>query len=50
MLLVTCAIRENAESRIWNRLRELAARKRQLRKTRSLQIGVLGCMAGTGWA
>jgi tRNA A37 methylthiotransferase MiaB len=40
ILLNTCAIRDKAESRIWNRLR-------QLRKTRGDQakLGVLGCMA-----
>lgn len=46
-LLVTCAIRENAENRVWQRLEDLAALKRKRRGSRtSLQIGVLGCMAG----
>lgn len=38
----TCAIRENAESRVWNRLKEF----RSLKKVnRDLTVGVLGCMA-----
>lgn len=46
ILVVTCAIREGAEKKIWNRLRMLA----EFKNTRSinhgpLQIGVLGCMA-----
>lgn len=44
ILLVTCSIREGAEQRIWTRLRQLAAMKRDLAK-HDLQIGVLGCMA-----
>lgn len=44
ILLVTCSIRENAEQKIWNRLRQLSAMKRDLAK-HDLQIGVLGCMA-----
>jgi hypothetical protein len=46
VLLVTCAIRENAEQKIWTRLSQLRALKRALRNERYLQIGVLGCMAG----
>ncbi|EDQ86621.1 uncharacterized protein MONBRDRAFT_33699 [Monosiga brevicollis MX1] len=44
-LLVTCAIRENAENKIWSRLNQLKAHKRRLGRTRNFQIGVLGCMA-----
>jgi len=38
----TCSIRENAEQKVRNRLREFGAVKKQ---NRSLQVGVLGCMA-----
>ncbi|MDA1193290.1 MAG: tRNA (N6-isopentenyl adenosine(37)-C2)-methylthiotransferase MiaB, partial [Candidatus Poribacteria bacterium] len=42
ILMNTCAIRENAEDRVFKRLRELAALKRA---NQALQIGVCGCMA-----
>lgn len=42
ILLNTCAIRDNAEQRIWNRLNHLKPYKR---KNRELIIGVMGCMA-----
>jgi tRNA-2-methylthio-N6-dimethylallyladenosine synthase len=38
----TCAIRDNAESRIWGRLAEL---KIQKRKNPGMIVGVMGCMA-----
>ncbi len=42
ILINTCSIRDNAEQRIWGRLREM----RQLRKrNKSLIIGIIGCMA-----
>eukprot|EP01112_Ceratiomyxa_fruticulosa_P012606 TRINITY_DN349_c0_g1_i1.p1 TRINITY_DN349_c0_g1~~TRINITY_DN349_c0_g1_i1.p1 ORF type:complete len:582 (+),score=79.25 TRINITY_DN349_c0_g1_i1:243-1988(+) len=41
VFLNTCAIRENAESKIWSRLTELKA----MRKKRDITVGVLGCMA-----
>ena len=42
VLLNTCAIRDNAESKVWNRLKEL----RSLKKTnQGMTVGVLGCMA-----
>jgi tRNA-2-methylthio-N6-dimethylallyladenosine synthase len=43
ILINTCAIRENAESRVWNRLKEFGALKRH--KDGALKVGVLGCMA-----
>ena len=49
MLVVTCAIREGAEQRVWTRLEDLAALKKRVRSERHLQIGVLGCMAGPLW-
>jgi len=42
ILLNTCAIRENAELRIWQRLKTF---KKDKRKNPSLIVGVLGCMA-----
>lgn len=39
----TCSIRENAEERVWNRLKEFKALKRD--KNSNLTVGVLGCMA-----
>lgn len=42
ILLNTCSIRENAETKVWNRLKEI----RHLKKTNAdLTVGVLGCMA-----
>lgn len=42
VLVNTCSIRENAETRVWNRLKEL----RSIKKTnKELTVGVLGCMA-----
>lgn len=38
----TCSIRENAETRVWNRLKEFRSLKRQ---KSHLTVGVLGCMA-----
>ncbi|MBL7926278.1 MAG: tRNA (N6-isopentenyl adenosine(37)-C2)-methylthiotransferase MiaB [Bacteroidia bacterium] len=42
ILLNTCAIRDNAEQRIWNRLKQLNPQKRN---NPNLIIGVMGCMA-----
>ena len=38
----TCSIRENAETRVWNRLKEFRSLKKENKK---LTVGVLGCMA-----
>ena len=43
ILIMTCSIRENAEQKIWNRLKDFILYKK-LNKN-SPQIGVLGCMA-----
>ncbi|KAF9354219.1 CDK5 regulatory subunit associated protein 1 [Mortierella sp. NVP85] len=45
VFLVTCAIRENAEAKIWNRLAELKRRKLGPMKDKAPLVGVLGCMA-----
>lgn len=42
ILVNTCSIRENAETKVWNRLKEFRGLKAQ---NKSLMIGVLGCMA-----
>jgi tRNA-2-methylthio-N6-dimethylallyladenosine synthase len=42
ILINTCAIRENAETRVRNRLREFNTAKK---KNPSLMVGVMGCMA-----
>jgi tRNA-2-methylthio-N6-dimethylallyladenosine synthase len=39
----TCSIRENAEERVWNRLKEFKAMKRE--RDGGMTVGVLGCMA-----
>jgi tRNA-2-methylthio-N6-dimethylallyladenosine synthase len=38
----TCSIRENAETRVWNRLKEFRSLKKEKKE---LTVGVLGCMA-----
>ncbi|XP_037956305.1 CDK5RAP1-like protein [Teleopsis dalmanni] len=45
IMLVTCAIREGAEQKIWNRLKHLNAMKSKRPARRPLQITLLGCMA-----
>lgn len=46
ILIMTCSVREGAESKIWNRLKHLQPMKnKRSKKHGPLQIGVLGCMA-----
>lgn len=45
VLIVTCAIRDGAEQKIWNKLTNLAALKKRRSSGKVLKIGVLGCMA-----
>ncbi|MCU0362686.1 MAG: tRNA (N6-isopentenyl adenosine(37)-C2)-methylthiotransferase MiaB [Bacteroidales bacterium] len=42
ILINTCSIRDNAEQRIWGRLKSLGHLRR---KNKQLKIGVIGCMA-----
>lgn len=42
ILINTCSIRDNAEVRIWNRLKEIRSLKK---RNKSLKIGIIGCMA-----
>jgi tRNA-2-methylthio-N6-dimethylallyladenosine synthase len=42
ILINTCSIRDNAEQRIWGRLKEMGHLKK---KKRDLRIGIIGCMA-----
>ncbi|MEM0995557.1 MAG: tRNA (N6-isopentenyl adenosine(37)-C2)-methylthiotransferase MiaB [Bacteroidota bacterium] len=42
VLLNTCSIRENAETKIWNRLKNLKGAKRM---NPGMVVGVMGCMA-----
>ena len=42
ILINTCSVRDNAEQRIWGRLREL---QRYKRRKPGLRVGVIGCMA-----
>lgn len=42
ILINTCAIRDNAEARVWERLKHFRHLKR---KNKSLTVGLLGCMA-----
>lgn len=42
ILINTCSIRENAEQRIWSRLKTVSQLKR---KNRELLVGLIGCMA-----
>lgn len=41
----TCAIRENAESKIWNRLKFFRSMRKKSKRKGYPKVGVLGCMA-----
>ncbi|XP_070492087.1 CDK5RAP1-like protein [Chironomus tepperi] len=45
ILIMTCSIRDSAETKIWNRLTHLTGMKRKRPKNQPLNIGILGCMA-----
>jgi len=45
LLTNTCAIRENAERKVWNRLKEQRAHYKSSKKQQKKIVGVLGCMA-----
>lgn len=46
ILAVTCSVRENAESKIWNRLDFFKSlKKKRARHLPPLKVGLLGCMA-----
>ncbi|KAG0170490.1 CDK5 regulatory subunit associated protein 1 [Apophysomyces sp. BC1015] len=45
VFLVTCAIRENAETRIWDRLKYLRHYRTRVNVNKPPLVGVLGCMA-----
>ena len=42
ILINTCSIRDNAEQRIWGRLKEISHLRK---KKKDLKIGIIGCMA-----
>jgi len=42
ILINTCSIRDNAEQRIWGRLKAISHLKKQ---NNNLKIGIIGCMA-----
>nr|XP_022291536.1 CDK5 regulatory subunit-associated protein 1-like [Crassostrea virginica] len=45
VLLMTCSIRENAEQKIWNVVKQYKGLKRRAIKKKQIKIGILGCMA-----
>lgn len=45
VLLNTCAIRDKAETKIWNRLKTLRNKNNKRKKQHETKLGVLGCMA-----
>lgn len=45
VLTNTCAIRENAETKVWNRLASLKSSRKKQKDSNTQVVGVLGCMA-----
>lgn len=45
VLVVTCAIREGAESKIWNKINNLKGLRNAKKTSGQMKIGILGCMA-----
>ena len=46
ILIMTCSIRDNAEQKIWTRLKDfLIVKQKRARYKKQTQIGILGCMA-----
>ncbi|KAJ2080221.1 hypothetical protein H4R24_003231 [Coemansia sp. RSA 988] len=45
IFLMTCAIRDKAEEKIWNRLRHLKSLRTKAQPGQAPMVGVLGCMA-----
>lgn len=48
VLVMTCAIREGAEDKVWNKLKYLGSLKKKrmrMKNAMPVKIGVLGCMA-----
>lgn len=45
ILTNTCAIRENAETKVWNRLADLKSSRKKHKQSNIQVVGVLGCMA-----
>eukprot|EP00088_Acartia_fossae_P025939 TRINITY_DN26714_c0_g1_i4.p1 TRINITY_DN26714_c0_g1~~TRINITY_DN26714_c0_g1_i4.p1 ORF type:complete len:610 (+),score=75.62 TRINITY_DN26714_c0_g1_i4:33-1832(+) len=44
-LIVTCSIREGAETKIWQKLRQIQKQKQTGLVPKNMSVGVLGCMA-----
>ena len=44
-LIVTCSIREGAESKIWRKLHNISLKKASGPFRKTVKVGVLGCMA-----
>ncbi|CAK9786194.1 hypothetical protein CC85DRAFT_283701 [Cutaneotrichosporon oleaginosum] len=45
IFLMTCAVRDKAEERVWGRLSDLKGRRTKMGKGKPPTVGVLGCMA-----